>query len=487
MDAALTSLGLLLAVTLIVILVIRLRALARRLRSRDLAVKRDLGRIRQIDRMLLANLSLGYIAQEVANVFADHRAVLGGAVQRANRDGTLEVLAVSDELKRTGNRGLGVLAHKVQSGVELERSGSLIVRAINQRQIMVGERLRDVDVPALTSEQADKIQERLGVHSVAVYPVMANERVYGAVTYYLRSSYENLGERAKETLQAMTDGVAVAMVNASLLTEIDTVNQRLTQANANLKRADETKDEFVSIASHQLRGPLTAIRGYLAMLEDGDFGKVPDRQRPVVEQISESTNEVINILNDMLSVSRINAQRFELTPSPIRLEDVARDVSREFESLAKKKGLKLALELPDQPIGQLNLDGLRIRQAIVNFVDNAIKYTQKGTVRISIALEKDEAFFRVRDNGIGISSEDRHKMFTKFFRADNARNVLASGTGLGLFVARRIVEAHGGSVIMESELGKGSTFGFSLPLPPVRGGGPEPVDRRTAPAATAKN
>ncbi len=486
MDTTIIGLGLLLAVTVVVVLTVRIRALARQVRSRELAVKRDLGRIRQIDRMLLANLSLGYIAQEVANVFADHRAVLGGAVQRANRDGTLEVLAVSEELKRTGNQGLGVLAHKVQSGVELERHGSLVVRAINQRQIMVGERLGDVDVPAFTPGQADKIQKRLGIRSVAIYPVMANERVYGAVTYYLRSPYESLGERDKETLQAMTDGVAVAMVNASLLTEIDAVNQRLTQANAGLKRADETKDEFVSIASHQLRGPLTAIRGYLAMLEDGDFGTIPDRQRPVVEQISESTNEVINILNDMLSLSRINARRFELTPSPVRLEDVARDVTREFESLAKKKGLKLILELPDRPIGQLNLDGLRIRQVIVNFVDNAIKYTQKGTVRVSIAQEGDEAVLRVRDSGIGISAEDRHKMFTKFFRADNARNVLASGTGLGLFVARRIVEAHGGSVIMESTLGKGSTFGFRLPLSAVRGGHGAP-DRRSVrtPSATA--
>ncbi len=444
-------------------LVMRIRSLGQRLRERQVSVRRDLGRIRQIDRMLLANLSIGYIAQEIANVLSDHRAVLGGTIQRARHDGTLEVLAISDDLKRPGKRGLSLLAHRTQSGIELERSGSLVVRAINQRQMMTSDQLHDVEAPMLSPRQAGKLQERLGINGVAVYPVVANDRVYGAVTYYLNTPHERLGERARQTLQAMTDGVAVAMVNADLLSEIDAMNQRLTQANAGLKRADETKDEFVSIASHQLRGPLTAVRGYLAMLLEKDFGTLPARQLPIVEQIAESTNEVINILNDMLSVSRINAKRLELNPSPARLEDVARDVTREFESLAKKKGLTLSLELPDQPIGLLGLDALRIRQIIVNFVDNAIKYTEQGKVVVSVAREGDEVVLKVRDSGIGISTEDQHKMFTKFFRADNARSVLASGTGLGLFVAKRIVEAHRGHVILESKLGKGSVFGFRLP------------------------
>ncbi|MEX2043312.1 MAG: HAMP domain-containing sensor histidine kinase [Patescibacteria group bacterium] len=426
----------------------------------------NLARSRQINRMLLANLSLGFIAQEIADVIPDSKMILGGTVRQAKSDGSLAVLAVSDELRR-GGKGLGRLTSTSLEMLKTGRGMPRIVQALNQRQVLSGSALEEFE-DSIPVAEAKRLQKRLGIAGLVAYPVIANEQVHGVVTYYLRKPHEKLSDADRDTLQSLTDGLAVAMVNAELLDELDATNQRLTEANQNLRKADRSKDEFVSIASHQLRGPLTAVRGYLAMLLDRDFGILPKRQRPIVEQIAESTNEVINILNDMLSVSRINAKRFELTKGVARLEDITKEVVGEFESLIRKKGLQVDLQLPDRPLGVLNVDALRIRQVIVNFIDNAIKYSQRGTVQVVLREEDGNAVLEVTDHGIGIAEADQEKMFTKFFRAGNARDVLSSGTGLGLYVAKRIVDEHQGSVILHSKLGKGSTFGFRLPLRQTR-------------------
>jgi signal transduction histidine kinase len=462
--ATLSSL-LALSLLLLVLQSLRLRLVRRRTTADHKSTGRNLARVRQIDRMLLANLSLSYIAREISNVIPDHKSIIGGTIRQAKPDGSLAVIAVSDTLHRNG-KGLGHLQDTSVDQLK-GRGMSLIVQALNQRQVVSGEKLKEFE-DSISVAEATRLQKRLGIAGLVAYPVIADEQVHGVVTYYLRKPYEELSETDRETLQTLTEGVAVAMVNAELLDEVDSVNRRLSEANQNLRKADRSKDEFVSIASHQLRGPLTAVRGYLAMLLDKDFGILPKRQRPIVEQIAESTNEVINILNDMLSVSRINAERFELTKGVARLEDVAKDVIGEFDSLARKKGLKIDLELPEHPLGVLNIDALRIRQVIVNFVDNAIKYTQRGSVRVCIREEDGDVVLEVKDRGIGISEADRSKMFTKFFRATNARDVLSSGTGLGLYVAKRIIDEHQGTIILESTLGKGSTFGFRLPLKQTR-------------------
>ncbi|MDP4000490.1 MAG: HAMP domain-containing sensor histidine kinase [bacterium] len=458
----------LLAVSLVMLAAqsMRIRLVRRRASVRCEARYRDLSRSRQLNRMLLANLSLGYIAQEIADVIPDQKMVLGGTVRQAKPDGSLAVLAVSEALRR-GGKGLGHLADTSPESLKTDRGMPRIVQALNQRQVLSGGALEEFE-DSIAAAEAKRLQKRLGIAGLVAYPVIANEQVHGVVTYYLRKPYDELSDTERDTLQALTDGLAVAMVNAGLLDELDLTNRRLSEANQNLRKADRSKDEFVSIASHQLRGPLTAVRGYLAMLLDKDFGILPKRQQPIVEQIAESTNEVINILNDMLSVSRINAERFELTKGVARLEDIARDVVGEFESLARKKGLRIELQMPERPLGILNIDALRVRQAVVNFVDNAIKYSKRGTIRVSVREEDRDAMLEVVDRGIGIADADQKKMFTKFFRADNARDVLSSGTGLGLYVAKRVIDEHQGSVIVRSELGKGSTFGFRLPLKQIR-------------------
>ncbi|HEY8108709.1 MAG TPA: GAF domain-containing sensor histidine kinase [Patescibacteria group bacterium] len=444
----------------------RLRLVHRRVAANRELADRSLARSRQINRMLLANLSIGYIAQEIADVIPDLRMVLGGTIRQAKSDGSLTVLAVSEPL-RDGGKGLGRLTSTSLEMLKSNRGMPRVVQALNQRQVVSGGALEDFE-DSVSAEQAKRLQKKLGIAGLVAHPVIADEQVHGVVTFYLRKAYEHLSDDERETLQGLADGLAVAMVNAELLDELDLTNRRLSDVNQDLRKADRSKDEFVSIASHQLRGPLTAVRGYLAMLLDKDFGVLAKRQRPIVEQISESTNEVINILNDMLSVSRINAERFELTKGIARLEDIAQDVVGEFRSLARKQGLDIELLLPDHPIGILNVDALRIRQAVVNFVDNAIKYSKRGTVRVRLSEQEDDAVLEVTDQGIGIGEADRDKMFTKFFRAANARDVLSSGTGLGLYVAKRIIDEHQGSVTLRSELGKGSTFGFRLPLKQTR-------------------
>lgn len=432
----------------------------------------NLALLRKIDRMILSNLSLDYIAQEIVNQLPSGTKLLGGTL-RAIESGTgaLKALGVTDSLRAAGNElSLNGLQGSILSPAQLQRHASLTAQAIDERRVVSGEQLCDFECPPLTLEQAKRIQDSLQIKGIFAYPITAADRVSGAMTFYFDRPLNHISRKDHEMMQAVTDVIGIAMENSRLINQTEDINKKLAEANTQLHRLDQTKDEFITIASHQLRSPLTAIKGYLSMLLDRDFGAVSKRQEPIFQQIMESTNEVINIINDMLSVSRINAQKFELTRVPIHLEDVIGDVLSELKPLASKKALRVALKVPKQPLGSLSFDPLRIRQVLVNFIDNAIKYTPRGYIDVELKQDGDDVVFTVSDTGIGIPKRELGRMFTKFYRAANARQLVTSGSGLGLFVARQVIEAHQGTCIMESREGRGSTFGFRIPLKVLQSG-----------------
>lgn len=289
----------------------------------------------------------------------------------------------------------------------------------------------------------------------------------------------NYTKKDVKALETIADELGIAIHNSLLLHEVKSLNSHLEQrinsatkelraSNAQLQRLDEAKDEFISMASHQLRTPLTSIKGYISMIVDGDVGKVSDQQKKMLEEAFVSSERMVRLINDFLNVSRLQTGKFIIEK---RDTDLAKVVKQEIESLeqnAKTHNLKFSVSVPKK-MPLLFIDEGKIRQVIMNFADNAIYYSkEKSAVKVSLKVDKQDVWFKVTDTGIGVPELEQAELFSKFFRATNARRQRPDGTGVGLYLAKRVIQDHHGEVFMQSKEGKGSTFGFRLPLEKLR-------------------
>ncbi len=277
-----------------------------------------------------------------------------------------------------------------------------------------------------------------------------------------------------DLVSVIADELAVAIENSLRYEEIQSFNTTLQEkvegatselkaSNRKLHELDKTKDEFISMASHQLRTPLTTVKGYISMLLEGDAGEVTPQQRKLLEEAFNSSQRMVYLIGDFLNVSRIQTGKFELEKSPCNLADILNEEIEQLQIAAKARQVSLQYDKPSQ-FPELVLDENKIRQVMMNFIDNAIYYSRAGgKAHVILSCSKNAIEFKVIDQGIGVPTAQRPHLFTKFFRADNAKKQRPDGTGIGLFMAKKAVIAHGGSIIFESKEGKGSTFGFRLP------------------------
>lgn len=255
----------------------------------------------------------------------------------------------------------------------------------------------------------------------------------------------------------------IQQFNTSLQAKIDEATRKLRRSNDKLKALDEAKDDFVSMASHQLRTPLTSIKGYISMVLEGDAGEINDIQRKLLEQSFASSQRMVFLIADLLNVSRLKTGKFVIEEMPVNLAETVGSEIEQLQTTAAGRQLTLRYEQP-KVFPTMLLDENKTRQVIMNLVDNAIYYTPAGgTVEVSVKETASAVEFRVKDNGIGVPRSERPHLFTKFYRAGNARKARPDGTGLGLFMAKKVVVSQGGSIIFETEEGKGSTFGFIFP------------------------
>jgi len=228
---------------------------------------------------------------------------------------------------------------------------------------------------------------------------------------------------------------------------------------------DKAKSEFISIASHQLRTPLTAIKGYISMMREKIYGKPPEKMEKPLENIYLSNERLIKLVNDLLSVSRIEAGRMEIKFEKLSLEEIITSVVEELKNEVKKKNIYLNWEKPKKPLPKISIDRDKIRQAIMNVIDNAIRYTEKGGVTINLKILDSKFQIQVKDTGAGLTKYELSKMFESFSRGAAGTRLYTEGVGLGLYIARRFMEMHDGKIWAESKgPGKGSTFYVELPI-----------------------
>jgi len=245
-----------------------------------------------------------------------------------------------------------------------------------------------------------------------------------------------------------------------------TAKKRVEEVNTQLKELDKQKTDFLNTASHQLRTPLSIIHWSLSLIVEEISRKadaLPKEHRELLDEALKSTKRMVDMVNDLLDISRIEQGRKELNWENSNFGQVCRDLVSALQPLAHNKGLELTYEersvIPDS-----FLDPKSFYEVVNNFVDNAVKYTKEGFVRVSTESSTDEVRITIQDSGIGMSDEEKARLFTRFARGEEASKMFANGSGLGMFVAQSILKQHGGSITVESEKGKGTAFTLHLPI-----------------------
>ena len=255
---------------------------------------------------------------------------------------------------------------------------------------------------------------------------------------------------------------------------------QLRTLNENLARASRAKSEFLANMSHELRTPMNAILGFTELILDDVYGEIPEALREPVADIQTNGRHLLRLINDVLDLSKIEAGRMELALGDYAVEDVLETVRASLRSLASEKGLEFAVTAPSE-IPLAYGDVKRISQCLMNLAGNALKFTREGRVEIGVALQGQALLYHVSDTGIGIPADQLESVFAEFRQVDPTITREFGGTGLGLSITKRFVELHGGRIWVESELGQGSTFFFTVPLrvvetvPPLPGTGGERV------------
>jgi signal transduction histidine kinase len=355
---------------------------------------------------------------------------------------------------------------------DIEMLGKYVID--NHQQIIITDNLGP--------ETSRDIKRMLDSYHIAlVLPITKDSIIAGYLFLgdHLSSRYSTSDT---QTLMTIADELSIALQNASAIQEIRALNEslqhrvdvatkELRSSNAMLRHLDKTKDDFISMASHQLRTPLTSIKGYISMVREGDVGKITKSQDQLLGEAFTSSERMVHLINDFLSVSRMQTGKFQIDK---RLVNLAKVVDQELDSLAttaESRKLAFIYKAPKNfPI--LTLDEDKMRQVIMNFSDNAIYYSPEGAkIKVKLVANTKDVTFSITDTGIGVPRAEQSQLFSKFYRASNARKQRPDGTGVGLYLAKTVIEAHGGQVIFESVENRGSTFGFKLPIEQLRARG----------------
>jgi len=326
-------------------------------------------------------------------------------------------------------------------------------------------------------EKLEKLQSNMKkIEAALCLPLFIKEKIIGMIVLGNKVSGDPYSEQDINLLTNLANQASIALQNARLYSEVKGFSKKLEreveratkdlkEAYEKLKKLDKAKSEFISIASHQLRTPLTAIKGYISMLQEGTYGKLPAKSKRPLNHIYQSNERLIKLVNTLLNISRLEAGRIEMDFKRASLEDIISSVISELRIEAENKELYLKFKKTKTPLPPVSVDREKIREAILNLVDNAVRYTHRGGITVKLQRKGSRVLIAVSDTGEGITEGELAKMFESFSRGTAGVRFFTEGAGLGLYVAKKFVEMHNGRIWAESQgQGRGSTFYIELPI-----------------------
>lgn len=324
-------------------------------------------------------------------------------------------------------------------------------------------------------EHEDVLSEIFKIESFLTVPIVVKDESVGFILMGNVSSYTKVTEGDAELLSILASQIGTAIENTGLYTElfdshqdlgrrVKERTQELARLNEELRKLNKIKSDFVSAVSHELRTPLTSIKGYASILMAGKLGEVTSAQKERLEKIDKHSNNLTRLVNNLLDIARIESGRVQMEIREISVKDMLDSIIDIITPQLKEKNISLKINIKTKS-DKIKADSSQMERVFLNLLGNAVKFTpEKGKITISCRDEKDFVEFTVEDTGIGIPKQDLQKVFEEFFRSDNALDQKVKGTGLGLSLVRKIVEAHKGKIWVESELGKGTKFTFTVPV-----------------------
>ncbi|MFC1727017.1 ATP-binding protein [Patescibacteria group bacterium] len=417
----------------------------------------------KIDRVILDTIDFEDLAEKVVNVILTELDYLklGYSIivlTLVNKKGkSIERVSISKtKAAQKALESTPIPFEKIK--VPLTASQNLLVKAIKNQKIYFTHDLSDVLYPEASREIWREIQKACEIKTSMIIPIISKKISLGAMIFSISKNITDISKYEKEVLTGFTNAVGLAIEHVYLY-------RSLREANKKLKELDKMKDEFVSVASHELRTPMTSIKNYLWMVLNDKAGKVPQKQRFYLQRVATSTERLIELVNDMLTISRIERGKIEVKTEPGDIVCLARSVILELKGEADKKKIKLSLKTPKEKLPLILLDEKRIREVFFNLIGNSLKFTDSGG-KIIVSFEKNSKTVTtfISDTGKGIAKENLPRLFKKFGRLDRSFAKIAetAGTGLGLYISKQIIDLHRGKISVDSELGEGSVFYFEL-------------------------
>lgn len=339
------------------------------------------------------------------------------------------------------------------TGIEIPISGNPSTERVfeTKQPVLIQDAQRD----PLTKPIHD-LMKKHGVFSLAIFPIISQNRVIGTLGVDILEQERSFTEEELQTVETIITQAATAVENVRLYQEQKKTAERL-------REVDKLKSQFLANMSHELRTPLNSIIGFSRVILKGIDGPVTDLQQQDLTAIYESGQHLLNMINDILDISKIEAGKMELSFEEVDLTEMVNSVLSTAVGLVKDKPIELRQEIEDDlPLAWA--DPVRVRQVLLNFFSNAAKFTEEGHITVTTkALSPDEVYIAVSDTGQGISEEDQKKLFQRFSQVDSSTTRKAGGTGLGLSISQQLIKMQGGEIGVESEPGEGSTFYFTLP------------------------
>lgn len=350
--------------------------------------------------------------------------------------------------------------------IPLTAKENLCIKALDTKQPFNTTRWSDILSPPLSEKEALDTQKQVGIKTSLIYPVVSKNESLGIIIFSMVKSEKEVSPQEKDLIASFTDIVGLAVQNAKLYTTVDETSKKLRTAYEKLKDLDKLKDEFVSVASHELRTPMTAIKSYLWMALNKSSYQLDSETKNYLDTAYVSTERLLKLVEDMLTVSRIEGKRLSLTIEPVNLLKTIEAIYNELRITAQEKQIQFTyISDINEPI--INGDKDKLREVFQNLIGNALKFTSvKGQISTSISFKDNQLIVEVFNSGSFISEEDIPKLFEKFRKIEKSYTNLPqeSGTGLGLYISKQIVELHGGKINVHSEQNNGTSFYVSFKM-----------------------